>query len=97
MGNRIVVIGGANLDLVGRSHVAYRSEDSNPGSVKMSPGGVGRNIAENLSRLGAEVVFLSAIGQDPQGQLVAQATQAVGVNMQHVLRTDCGTSTYLSF
>jgi pseudouridine kinase len=95
MGKRIVVIGGANLDLVGRSRVAYRSADSNPGSVKMSPGGVGRNIAENLSRLGAEVVFLSAIGQDPQGQLVARATEAVGVNLQHVLRTDCGTSTYL--
>lgn len=95
MGKRIVVIGGANLDLVGRSRVAYRSADSNPGSVKMSPGGVGRNIAENLSRLGAEVVFLSAIGQDPQGQLVARATEAAGVNLQHVLRTDCGTSTYL--
>lgn len=95
MGKRIVVIGGANLDLVGRSRVAYRPADSNPGRVKMSPGGVGRNIAENLARLGAEVVFLSAIGQDPQGQLVAQATEAVGVNLEHVLHTDCGTSTYL--
>lgn len=95
MGKRIVVIGGANLDLVGHSRVKYRAADSNPGKVKMSPGGVGRNIAENLARLGAEVVFLSAIGDDPQGQLVAQATQASGVDLSHVLRTDCGTSTYL--
>ncbi len=95
MGNRIVVIGGANLDLVGHSSVKYRAADSNPGKVKMSPGGVGRNIAENLARLGAEVFFLSAIGEDPQGQLVAEATQRAGVDLSHILRTDCGTSTYL--
>lgn len=95
MGKRIVVIGGANLDLVGHSRVTYRAADSNPGRVKMSPGGVGRNIAENLARLGAEVVFLSAIGEDPQGQLVAQATKASGVDLQHVVHTTCGTSTYL--
>lgn len=92
-----VVVGGANMDLCGRSSQALRWHDSNPGTLSMSPGGVGRNIAENLARLGTPVEFISVVGQDPWGdQLLAACTQA-GVGVQHVLRSaEVSTSTYLS-
>jgi len=51
----ILVIGGANMDILGMpgEHFAWR--DSNIGRVMLSPGGVGRNMAEHLARAGARV------------------------------------------
>ena len=45
-------IGAANMDLHGRSRAALILHDSNPGFLHTSPGGVTRNILENLSRMG---------------------------------------------
>ena len=42
--------------------------DSNPGQVRMSLGGVGRNIAHNLCLLGTEVKLLTAFGDDVSAQ-----------------------------
>ena len=60
----VSVIGGANIDIHGRSTQALRSNDSNPGDVHISAGGVARNIAENLARLGADTRLISAVGDD---------------------------------
>ena len=48
-GDYVVVVGGANVDICGRSWEPLVPADSNPGLVSMSIGGVGRNIAHNLS------------------------------------------------
>ena len=48
----LVVLGGANVDIVGFTDVPLVLKDSNQGTLKISMGGVGRNIAENLVRLG---------------------------------------------
>ena len=45
-----VVIGGANIDIHGAPAATLNMGDSNPGTVRLSPGGVGRNIAENMAR-----------------------------------------------
>ena len=55
-----VVVGGANMDLLGSPQAILKSHTSNPGSVSSSPGGVGRNIAENLVRLGQTCVTASS-------------------------------------
>ena len=47
----ICVIGAVNVDIIASSYVRLIHQDSNPGTVKISYGGVGRNIAENLCRL----------------------------------------------
>ena len=52
---KIAVVGGANMDIGGFPSAALVPGDSNPGQVRMSVGGVGRNIAENAARLGLEV------------------------------------------
>ena len=47
-----VVVGGANIDVKAASTGPLVPGTSNPGATVIAPGGVGRNIAENLARLG---------------------------------------------
>ncbi len=42
-------------------------------------GGVGRNIAECMSRLGTPPLFLSAVGCDHNGRLIADNIQECGM------------------
>ena len=91
-----VVVGGANVDICGRSWEGLVPEDSNPGLVSMSIGGVGRNIAHNLSLMGADVRMLTAVGDDLNGQRLCAASTAAGIDMSHALKLrDDRTSTYL--
>jgi sugar/nucleoside kinase (ribokinase family) len=46
-------------------------------NVKTSAGGVGRNIADGLSKLGHEVLFISAIGQDDKSEIVIKSLPKV--------------------
>lgn len=81
----VVVIGGANLDLVGRPSHALVAGTSNPGHIRVSPGGVGRNVAENLGRLGVPTLLLSAVGDDATGRYILEATEAGGVDVSRAL------------
>lgn len=93
----IVVIGGANVDVHGAPSGSLRLHDSNPGTVRMSPGGVARNIAENLARLGTDCRLISALGDDPYGQLLLQQGRDAGIDMRHVVTLPTtATSSYMS-
>ncbi|WP_199101392.1 PfkB family carbohydrate kinase [Aquitalea sp. ASV11] len=93
----VVALGGANMDIRGSTVAALRQGDSNPGRISCSAGGVARNIAENLARLGADCRLISAVGDDLYGQALLEATQRAGVDVRHVLLLpDAATSTYLS-
>ena len=59
MQNQIAVVGGCNIDISATSYTFLIEADSNPGYVKTTLGGVGRNIAENLLLLGP-ILFTSA-------------------------------------
>ncbi len=89
-----VVIGGANVDLKARSTARATSQTSNPGHGSMAPGGVGRNVAENIARLGDRVHLISVVGRDPMGDNLLDHTTAAGVRIEHVTRTDRPTGTY---
>lgn len=90
----VVVIGGANMDLKARSAAKATNHTSNPGHGSMAPGGVARNIAENLARLGDRVHLVSVVGRDPLGENLLSHTAAAGVRIEHVARTDRPTGTY---
>ncbi len=93
----VVTLGGASMDVHGSPNAALRPRDSNPGTVQMSPGGVARNIAENLARLGIDCRLIAALGDDHYGDLLVRQGRAAGIDMQYVLRLDGqATSTYLS-
>ena len=89
-----VVIGGANVDVKARSNVPATSHTSNPGHGSMAPGGVARNIAENLARLGDQVHLISVVGRDALGDSLLDHTAAAGVRTKHVARSERPTGTY---
>lgn len=89
-----VVIGGANLDIKARSAATAILGTSNPGSGAMAAGGVARNIAENLARLGTPTYLVAAVGQDPAGERLLADTAAAGVRLDHVHRSEHPTGTY---
>ncbi len=89
-----VVIGGANVDMKARSTARAAGRTSNPGHGSMAPGGVGRNIAENIARLGDRVHLISVVGRDPIGDNLLDHTAAAGVRVEYVARTDRPTGTY---
>jgi pseudouridine kinase len=92
-----VLIGGANMDICGAPNNKVLMRDSNPGKVRSSPGGVARNIAENLARLGADCRLIAAVGADHHGDLLIQQGRSAGIDMRYMLRLDgAQTSTYVS-
>lgn len=95
-GSYAVVVGGVNVDICGRSFAPLVEADSNPGMVSTSLGGVGRNIAHNMSLMGLDVRLLTAFGDDPNGQRVAASCSELGIDASRALRVPgATTSTYL--
>jgi pseudouridine kinase len=82
---QVVVVGAATIDTKGRVGAAMLPGTSTPGQIRVSVGGVARNIAENLARLGVSVAVLSAVGDDASGRRILQRTQEGGVNTEHII------------
>lgn len=83
----VLVIGAAGVDIVGRLRGELRSKTSTPAVIRSSYGGVARNVAENLVRLGQPVNLISVVGEDDEGDRLLQGLVAAGVNPERVLRT----------
>ncbi|MEX3019984.1 pseudouridine kinase [Kluyvera sp. STS39-E] len=93
----VVTIGSANIDVAGYSHASLNYADSNPGKIKFTPGGVGRNIAHNLALLGKPSWLLTAVGSDFYGQSLLAQTRQPGVHVDKCqIVSGENTSSYLS-
>lgn len=75
-----VVIGAANIDIGGTPYKPLIPGDSNPGVIKMSYGGVARNIAHNLTLLGFNVELITAAGDDTLGMEMMRRCEAIGLD-----------------
>jgi pseudouridine kinase len=84
----VLVIGGAGVDMVGRLKAELKQGVSNPANIRISFGGVGRNVAENLVRLGQPVRLITAIGDDLVGEQLVDLIEAAGVDVSAILRSD---------
>jgi len=96
---KTLVIGGINADVLGRTLAAPALHTSNPARAGVTPGGVARNIAEHLARLlpaGVQAQLLGAVGSDPLGVGVLEATARAGVDVGGVLRLPGQTGMYLA-
>ena len=92
----IAVVGGVNIDIGGRSDAPLVAGDSNPGRIRSSLGGVGRNIAHNLALLGAKVRLITALGADDGAKRVEASCTDLGIDLSDRLYVpDGATSTYL--
>ena len=90
------VVGAVNMDIGGTSSAALVAEDSNPGRVRMSLGGVGRNIAHNMALLGVDTRLVTAFGDDLYAQKIAASCGELGIDISQSLTVPGGaTSTYL--
>jgi pseudouridine kinase len=93
----LLVIGAASIDTKGRAAKPIQAGTSTPGAIRVSVGGVGRNIAENLARLGERVVLLSAVGDDGSGRRILHQARECGIDVSHVLvDPDHRTAAYLA-
>lgn len=92
--NEIVCIGGANLDRKFHVKGTVQLGTSNPSSSTFSVGGVGRNIAENLGRLGHDVTMVTTAGKDSDWQAIQEASEAF-MNLRYVEQLpDASTGSY---
>ena len=93
----VSVIGGLNIDLQGSTDNPLVFNDSNPGEITMSAGGVGRNIAENIAKLNIHSKILSYVGNDALGDFVVNKSKASGVDTSLIKKdSHLPTSQYLS-
>jgi pseudouridine kinase len=93
----VVTVGSTNMDVCGYSTSKLVYEDSNPGKIKCTPGGVGRNIAQNIALLGQECHLISVVGNDFYGETLLEQAKLAGVHIDnfHKLHGE-STSTYVS-
>lgn len=93
----VVIVGGTNVDIQGFPKGKLRFKDSNMGNVKVSLGGVGRNIGENLVRLGVDTKLISIIGDDLYGNEILESSREIGLDLENTFVVEGeATSIYLS-
>ncbi len=81
MDKTYLLIGGSNVDYIATSRDKLQKRVSNIGEVSISFGGVMRNIAENLARLGNKIEFITAIGDDANGREMRKELIDLGINV----------------
>ncbi|MBE9915557.1 winged helix-turn-helix transcriptional regulator [Paenibacillus donghaensis] len=95
--SRITCIGGANIDRKSQTLQPIQYGTSNPATIKQSTGGISRNVAENLGRLGCRVSLITLIGDDQEGKWLMEETKRYGVDVSQCLAVNMEkTGTYHS-
>ncbi len=84
------------MDIKAKTLSAHILATSNPAEIITKPGGVARNIAHNLARLGVEATLLTTVGNDINAEIIIEATQKAGVNISHIMRVPAPTGIYLA-
>jgi len=83
----VLAIGTAALDIKARLARAPLPTTDVPGQITIKAGGVARNIAENLARLGVPIVFAGIMGDDSQARLLIDLSRAAGLDVQPLPRS----------
>ena len=77
----VTVVGSANIDIGGTPYGKSVSRDSNPGRISFSVGGVGGNIARNLSAMGVKVKFITVLGEDLFSGAIKDCFEKSGIDL----------------
>lgn len=93
---KVLIIGAQNIDIFAKSNEEYTLHDSNPSKIHIAFGGVGRNIAENVKRLGNEVHFITVFGDDFFSKSAHESLKKMGIDTTNSLfKKNHSTSVYL--
>lgn len=98
--SQVIVMGGTVLDIVAKPTAnTLLLGTSNPAECRESDGGVSRNIAEVLGRLGSEPLLFSAVGDDARGLAIQRRQAEYGIKNSHLtinVVKGANTATYLA-
>ncbi len=92
----ILVIGGLNMDVLGMPSGAFSYRDSLIGKVRLMPGGVGRNVAEQIARHGHTVELMTIVGGDAFASALESSCRDLGIGLQYAIRCDEASCVYLA-
>ena len=93
--NKILVIGGTNIDYLAKSISPLVKHDSNIGDINISSGGVGRNIAINLALLRNKVSFITGLSNNMYSKNAKKELKKYGIKVI-VPKTDYGIGSYVA-
>ncbi|MEL7344215.1 MAG: PfkB family carbohydrate kinase [Pseudomonadota bacterium] len=97
MAGKIICIGSVLWDVIGRASAVMRVGSDVPGRITRLPGGVMMNIAMTLRAFQMAPVLLTAIGKDPEGDELLAECRRIGLDIDHVYRSeDLPTDTYMA-
>lgn len=90
----VLCVGGANVDRKIQALEQLEFGTSNPADSSQSRGGVARNIAENVGKLGCKTALFTVVGEDKEGEWLLDYTKdIVDVSPSHMM-TSAATGTY---
>lgn len=82
--NKVICFGAANYDIKLKAFQAPILETPNIVKTAWSPGGVARNITENLMRLGVSVILVSRLGNDDKGRCLLKLMEQSGMDVSGI-------------
>lgn len=86
----IVVIGGCNVDIITNAKKEIIEGTSNIADIYMKCGGVGRNIAENMHRLGAKITFITSVGRDAFSSVIIENLEKSNIDYSIISHNKTG-------
>lgn len=95
MNGSIACLGAANMDRKAQTLQPVTMGSSNPVRVTERPGGVARNVCENLARLGCGTGLFAPLGRDDAGDAITEHLAGLGVTFAPLDRmTRLSTASY---
>ncbi|XP_052621276.1 pseudouridine kinase isoform X2 [Lactuca sativa] len=79
-----VIIGGMVLDIHAIPSIPPNPRTTVPGKVRYAAGGVARNIAECVSKLGTKPFMISALGSDIAGNMLLEYWKSTGLSTEGI-------------
>lgn len=94
--NPILVIGGLNMDVLGSPTGAFSYRDSLIGKVRLVPGGVGRNVAEQIARHNQDVELMTVLGNDAFASALRQSCLDLHIGLSYAIQSEEKSCVYLA-
>ena len=89
------VFGSVFVDIKGFPFGEYHPKERNVGDVKITHGGVCRNVAENLANVGSPVTLVTMFESSAIGEDVRRRLGARGVDMRYAVTAEAGMGMWL--
>lgn len=92
----IVVLGAVFVDIKGYPQDVYIPGGRNAGRIEQVPGGVSRNVVEDIANVELRPTFVSLVDDTGLGEDVVRQLRNHKVNTDYMLRTSDGMGTWLA-